>query len=533
LLTPQKRPITTTASLFRHIWHSNCINKRERGVIIMENKVIESTFISRKPLMPVLEIISPEAGKKIQKNILADCVIVGRSDQADICVDDDKLSRNHFMLVKTAGRFEIKDLNSSNGIVVNGKRVKRAILTGNDVIVAGSTMFNFVLTRSDLEKQVLSTPSILEASFEKKYTKRPKTFTRKNIITAVTVSLVVFAVTWTILGGEKEAKVTPLIKKDAAELKQLASIDQELAKAKLSQEDKIRALNYFKLAEYHFKSKNYSLAKNSMLTYFTMVPESTIAPAFIAACEEALGKVAAVDDKMDEIQKDTEKRELIAKLVENGYRELRDANYNQAITVFMKVITLDEYNDPAYEGLIAAEKEIEKTMTAVPETTTVQQIPMGGIFAKQMEKAFKKEDYAKAYELSQRIVKMGQAQAGRDSFLKAVAMGSKVMGITNQMFAPMIKEAGLLNRSEAADEAMKVYNRVLAIFPYNQAAIDGVAKIKKDKHAQAKTLYEKAVVSASYPDINDAKAKLRMIFNLVPMNDTYYNKAKEMLKKLS
>ena len=498
----------------------------------MENKVIESTFISRKPLLPILEIISPEAGRKIQKNILSDCVIVGRSEHADISIEDDKLSRNHFMLIRSGDRFEIKDLNSSNGVVVNGKRIKNTVLTGNDTIIAGSTLFNFVLTRSDLEKQVFSTPSILESSFEKKYTKRSARFTRKNIATALAVSVIVFAATLGVLGFEKQAKVSPLIKTSASELKQIASIEQEIAKANLTQEEKTKAINYFKLAEYHFKSKNYSLAKSSMLTYFSMVPESIIAPAFITACEEALGKATAVDDKIDEIQKDTEKRELVTKLVEDGYRELKDKNYDQAMNIFMKVITLDEYNDSAYEGLITAEKEMNALMVSVPETPA-KHIAMGSIYVKQMEKAFNKEDYSRAYELSQRIVNMGQIKAGREPFLKAVAMGNKVMERTNQMFAPMNREAGLLRKSDATDEALKIYNRVLAIFPYNQGAVDGVTSIKKERHLQAKSLYEKAVVSTSYPDITDAKSKLKMIFNIVPMNDEYYNKAKTMLKRIS
>jgi len=497
----------------------------------MENKIIESTFISRKPLLPILEIISPEAGRKIQKNILSDCVIVGRSEQADISVEDDKLSRNHFMLIRSGDRFEIKDLNSSNGVVVNGKRIKNTVLTGNDTIIAGSTLFNFVLTRSDLEKQVLSSPSILESSFEKKYTKRSAKFTRKNIVTALTISIIVFAATLGIMGFEKQAKVSPL-KTSSSELKQIASIEQEIEKAKLTQEEKTKAMNYFKLAEYHFKSKNYSLAKSSMLTYFSMVPESIIAPAFITACEEALGKAIAVDDKIDEIQKDTEKRELVAKLVEDGYRELRDKNYDQAMNIFMKVITLDEYNDSAYEGLITAEKEVNAQMASVPETP-VKQIPMGSIYVKQMETAFNKEDYSRAYELSQRITNMGQVKAGRAPFLKAMAMGHKIMERTNQMFSPMNREASLLRKSDAVDEALKIYNRILAIFPYNQGAIDGVTSIKKERHAQAKNLYEKAIVSTSYTDIKDAKSKLKMIFNIVPMNDEYYNKAKAMLKRLS
>ena len=173
----------------------------------MDNKTLDSTFISRRPLLPLIEFF--ENGQKIRKHITSDCVVVGRSQQCDLSVEDDKLSRNHFMLIKVDGKFEVKDLNSANGLVVNGKKVKKAILTGNDKILAGTTSFSFTLTRDDLQndKVVLESVSVDKQSFEKKYTPRMPKFTRKNIVTAASLSILAFALTWLVMGGEQEARV--------------------------------------------------------------------------------------------------------------------------------------------------------------------------------------------------------------------------------------------------------------------------------------------------------------------------------------
>lgn len=497
----------------------------------MNKKIIDSTFISRKPLLPIIEIVSPESGKKQRKNILSDCVVIGRSEQSDICVDDDKVSRSHFMVTKNDGRYEISDLNSSNGIVVNGKRTKKAVLTGSDTIIAGNTIFNFILARRDLEKQVFYTPSIQTDTFDKKYIPKTPLFNRKNVLISLAVGALVFISVILASGGGKEAQVTPIIK-TIVDTDSSKTVHHEIAIAKLSEEDRVKAINYFKLAEHHFKSRNYHLAKNSMDTYFRLIPNSVIAPAFIAACEEALSRTASVDDKIDEIQKEAEKRELISKLLDSGFRELRDQNYEQATNIFMRVILLDEFNESAYDGLISAEKAMEEKFTKIPESQDPVDSDMGKVFANQMDKEFNKKNYTKAYELSQRIIKMGQTKAGRSSFLNAVQTSQKIVSITNKMYAPMIKEAGLLERSDAIDEAVKVYQNILAEFSYNVLAKDGIKRINRTKHEQAKLLYSKALVEQNYPNIGEAVKNLKMILDIVPENDEYYNKARALLKKI-
>ena len=110
----------------------------------MENRLSEPTMVFKRPVTPILEIVFNDGTKNV-RTINTECVIVGRSKQADVSVEDDKLSRNHFMVVKSEGKFEIKDLNSANGLIVNGKKTRQAVLTGNDRIKAGETTFHLSL----------------------------------------------------------------------------------------------------------------------------------------------------------------------------------------------------------------------------------------------------------------------------------------------------------------------------------------------------------------------------------------------------
>ena len=70
-------------------------------------------------------------------------VVVGRSRECDITIDDPNVSRRHAELVRQDGAYWIVDLGSTNGVVVNGKRVERARLEHDDRIVIGKTELQF------------------------------------------------------------------------------------------------------------------------------------------------------------------------------------------------------------------------------------------------------------------------------------------------------------------------------------------------------------------------------------------------------
>lgn len=70
-------------------------------------------------------------------------VVVGRSRDCDITIDDANISRRHAEIRQENGGYWIVDLDSTNGVEVNGERVKRAELTHEDAIVLGTTDVTF------------------------------------------------------------------------------------------------------------------------------------------------------------------------------------------------------------------------------------------------------------------------------------------------------------------------------------------------------------------------------------------------------
>jgi len=74
-------------------------------------------------------------------------VLLGRSRECDIQVEDPNVSRRHAELRQEGATFWIVDLDSTNGIEVNGRRVKRAKLESGDTFTVGSTDVGFTTER--------------------------------------------------------------------------------------------------------------------------------------------------------------------------------------------------------------------------------------------------------------------------------------------------------------------------------------------------------------------------------------------------
>jgi len=70
-------------------------------------------------------------------------VVLGRSRECDITIDDPNVSRRHAEIRRENGAYWIVDLKSTNGIEVNGERVQRARLTHADTILMGKTELTF------------------------------------------------------------------------------------------------------------------------------------------------------------------------------------------------------------------------------------------------------------------------------------------------------------------------------------------------------------------------------------------------------
>ena len=124
-----------------------------------------------RPLLKVL--VGRNAGQVFTLD--RDETVIGRGREADVHLDEAGISRRHARIVRTEGRYVLEDLESTNGLHIDGRRVARADLANGDRIQLGPTLvLCFVLVAADEEALARrlydgSTRDALTRSFNRKY----------------------------------------------------------------------------------------------------------------------------------------------------------------------------------------------------------------------------------------------------------------------------------------------------------------------------------------------------------------------------
>lgn len=98
----------------------------------------------------VLIEVGRDAGKSI--GLAEGDTLLGRQPGEGIVVDDGRVSRRHAVLKLRGSTLEIRDLDSRNGIKVNGRRRKRSALLNDDRITLGDTVLRVMGIQGALEE---------------------------------------------------------------------------------------------------------------------------------------------------------------------------------------------------------------------------------------------------------------------------------------------------------------------------------------------------------------------------------------------
>ena len=70
-------------------------------------------------------------------------IVLGRNIGCDICLDDSLVSDEHATITRTDDGYLIEDLNSRNGLLLNGKEVHQKRLRSGDTIAIGNFKLKF------------------------------------------------------------------------------------------------------------------------------------------------------------------------------------------------------------------------------------------------------------------------------------------------------------------------------------------------------------------------------------------------------
>lgn len=126
--------------------------KKRKGIVTVEGKAVLQSNMERKHHVAVHKQTAPKrelqlgfdgalSGKQLTVDVVSS-IVIGRSQICDVSIEDEKMSRQHCMIHDREGAFYIEDLHTTNGTMVNGKRI--AALTrlgvGDKIKVGDITM---------------------------------------------------------------------------------------------------------------------------------------------------------------------------------------------------------------------------------------------------------------------------------------------------------------------------------------------------------------------------------------------------------
>lgn len=88
-------------------------------------------------------VLNPEGADLLTHELRGDFVFIGRAPSNHIVVDHPAVSAQHALLLRVGASYRLKDLNSTNGTLINGVLVTDAEVKDGDKIRFGSVVAIF------------------------------------------------------------------------------------------------------------------------------------------------------------------------------------------------------------------------------------------------------------------------------------------------------------------------------------------------------------------------------------------------------
>ncbi|HEY0942200.1 MAG TPA: AAA family ATPase [Steroidobacter sp.] len=133
--------LVTTSALDKAIEDLDWMRRR----LSLENAVLEQQVASLAPTETQAKLVITAQGEAEREvSLKADRILVGRGDEADVRIDSVFISRYHALIVRDGNRHLLLDLGSTNGLLVNSRRILRRALRHRDLIQVGPARVMYI-----------------------------------------------------------------------------------------------------------------------------------------------------------------------------------------------------------------------------------------------------------------------------------------------------------------------------------------------------------------------------------------------------
>ncbi len=287
-----------------------------------------------------LEILKgKDAG--LQFRITGDRVLFGRANDVDVVVSDPVASRHHAELIRIGTSFLVKDLNSSNGVYVNGQKIIEHYLMPGDVFSIGDHSYRYIeVETKESAKSVPSgvgdgntIPGISLGSLSSEIN-IPKAgggmANKKRLIIYGVLGVFVILILVMLLSGDEPQKKKPEAteaKKDQTEAEATAELKEEKTKylREIPEEDRevFESANQFYFeGRRELRLKNYSRALDLFRKALMLYPAHSKSNYYVKVTQEFMKQESEREMKL-------------------GRRMLEQKRYSEAIRHFDEVVNLN------------------------------------------------------------------------------------------------------------------------------------------------------------------------------------------------
>jgi general secretion pathway protein A len=116
-----------------------------RRRLSLENAVLEQQVAALAPAESQAKLVITVQGEPEREvSLKTDRILVGRGEEADVRIDSVFISRYHALIMRDGHRHLLLDLGSTNGLVVNSRRILRRALRHRDLIQVGPARVMYI-----------------------------------------------------------------------------------------------------------------------------------------------------------------------------------------------------------------------------------------------------------------------------------------------------------------------------------------------------------------------------------------------------
>lgn len=479
-------------------------------------------------------------------------VFIGRDpEKCQILLNDPEVSSVHAVIRRNNIMCTIEDLQSSNGTLLNGKRINKEDLSNNDEFIIGSTTFTVKIGSDFLEQQLKTLMPVAEnqeiqveevveidedeleegddavfgvetpksqSLFSKDALKDPQK--RKKLL----YILVGLLVLWTFLGEDEPEK--PTAKDVKAEAKKAAPKKDDI---KLTPAQAEEAESLYQLGKQLADDGRYRESIETLDKLFLIIKEYKNARSVYNLAKEGLEELRRIQEKEEKDKREAVRKARVKELVDKARAAVDEKNDILAEGLFGEILKLD----PENYDVASMKLEIEAWRKKIQE-----------------------EELAKAQKEAERKRQVDALAPGKNFYLKKlwfnatikleeflrmkgidedlVKEGSKMLDESKQKLAaivqPLLGKARSLKEGQDLKGAYETYNQILKYDPSSNEALNEMDEIRTTLHNRSMRIFREALISESLSRYDEAREKFQEVQQISPTDSEYYRKATEKLK---